>query len=144
MATTQAKPPAGGAKATDPVSINAIQAETIRKEMRNYRLYDTYMITPSLHKSIFLSEKPQNKDARHRRQIDEQFAQALEHTKRKPRDKYELPVVESHKMGWDSGQLLPENLTDARFYHPRRETEITKLFSYANTNREKAAKAAGK
>ncbi|KXS18798.1 hypothetical protein M427DRAFT_67430 [Gonapodya prolifera JEL478] len=161
-----AKPAPGRSSFTD----ERILEETIRKEMRAFRLHDTWNVGPGIMKNLVITSKPQTTNPNlilgrtgsaekagprregagagsgggncdgeegdediergaEKREDDVEDAQyvAWHHCQSLlPRDKYATPATENQRYGWDRAGLLPRS-SQARFYHPRIEAEITKF-----------------
>ncbi|KAJ3210670.1 hypothetical protein HDU67_005124 [Dinochytrium kinnereticum] len=95
------------------IFFDRIQAETIKKELRVHKLYENYMLSPSIKNKEYLG-----------------FAKKNTLT---PRERIPVPVTSSQVYGWDPAPLF--RTTDPRFYHPRHESEITKMYGQAVSKR---------
>ncbi|KAJ3301746.1 hypothetical protein HDV03_000452 [Kappamyces sp. JEL0829] len=80
---------------------DAIHAETIKKELRTFRLNESFVLSPT---AIKIHLKP---------------AVAAHHP-------LEIPRTTASVYGWDTEPLV--RITDRRFYHPKQVTEITKMY----------------
>ncbi|KAI9206773.1 FAM183A-like protein [Polychytrium aggregatum] len=113
------------------VFADAIFAETVRKEMRVHRLYEHYMLSPSvIHKGLVLTNKPTSAGKEGRIETeDEDYKKLLLSASKSPRGKYMAPVTSAQECGWDTEPLVRNR--DSRFYFPRNHTEITKIYGQA-------------
>ncbi|TPX71891.1 hypothetical protein SpCBS45565_g00980 [Spizellomyces sp. 'palustris'] len=122
MSTTQAPPT--NASAMNAVFRDAIHAETVRKEMKRYKVYEQYMLTPSVEKGLVVTEKPnrvsiQNMEKSLDLDSGKKPGITIDHGQT-------LPRTTNETYGWDTIPLMRN--TDGRFYHPKIETEITKMY----------------
>ncbi|KAL2919949.1 hypothetical protein HK105_200015 [Polyrhizophydium stewartii] len=112
---------------------DAILAETIKKELRYFRLNEKYMLSPNVIKNLVVTNKPtdpivsvddhgEEDPALFDDAIKKHFASSkfVEH------DPNETPKTSSSVYGWDTKPLV--RVTDRRFYHPKTVTEITKMY----------------
>ncbi|KAJ3292401.1 hypothetical protein HK104_005318 [Borealophlyctis nickersoniae] len=126
--------PANGAVPTlstvNPVFRDAILAETIKKELWRHKLYENYMLTPEVAKSIVVTNKPNESSVQKLNEgvEDEEYKQLLRKLSLTPSQKYVLPVTSAQSYGWDTHPLCPEHRMDRRFYRPKVETEVTKMY----------------
>ncbi|KAI8816300.1 FAM183A and FAM183B related-domain-containing protein [Fimicolochytrium jonesii] len=109
---------------------SAIHAETVRKEMQRYSVYESFLLTPTVEKGLVVAEKPNRiniqdieKDVANK-PLDLSNMRQSSNAPRPP-----LPVTTSQNYGWNTTALLRN--TDRRFYHPKVETEITKMYGAA-------------
>jgi hypothetical protein len=95
-----------------PMSIigDKIHTETIKKELKTFRLHQEYFLTPHAMKSIVLSEKPNQSKP----------IVLVEQEKQIPRVHRQTT---NHQYGTDDRVLLRPY-----FYHPKTVTEITKMY----------------
>ncbi|XP_030350781.1 protein FAM183A isoform X3 [Strigops habroptila] len=99
MAARSAKEP------LDPVRLNQLLCERVRKELKCQRLHTEYGVNPLQR---------------------EKFLNLIHHAALEPTKKYSEPQTESQEIGWNTKPLVPMDRTDCRFYFPRRKTEVTK------------------
>ncbi|KAJ3308741.1 hypothetical protein HDV04_000837 [Boothiomyces sp. JEL0838] len=111
MGEEAAKKDTGG---RGPMSIigDAILAETIKKELRNFKINENYMLSPNAVKTLKKKELIVN--------------HSLE----------DMPRTTSEIYGWDTKPLM--RITDRRFYHPKAVTEITKMYGGHSRPKEAA------
>ncbi|KAI8803484.1 FAM183A and FAM183B related-domain-containing protein [Cladochytrium replicatum] len=98
-------------------------AETIRKELRFHKLYENYMLSPSVKKNLVITNKPTSAKL-DGETIDPEYMNKCRYAQLAPREKYELPITSSQVYGWDTEPLV--KLNDRRFHFPRVESSITK------------------
>ena len=118
---------------------DAILAETIRKEMKDFKLNENYILSPNAIKTLVFTNKVTSTV------ILENVDESLVDPKIK---KYfdgsvvkgNIPITSSSVYGWDTKPLV--RVTDSRFYHPKTVTEITKRYGTSVTTKDKKEKAA--
>ncbi|KAI9150932.1 hypothetical protein H9P43_009547 [Blastocladiella emersonii ATCC 22665] len=111
---------------------NAILEETIRKEMRRHELYDHYMMSPNIKKNLVLTAKPNTTNVLPKAEDgDPEYKAFAEKLAKTPREKYKAPQTTSQEYFWHTTQLMPENLANPLFHHPRKSSEITKFYRSA-------------
>ncbi|KAJ3173347.1 hypothetical protein HK101_011064 [Irineochytrium annulatum] len=109
------------------IFVDRIQAETIRKELRVHHVYEKYMMSPAIKSNLVITNTPQRMSVNsNEEKEDEEYIQFSQKNSLTPRDKQPYPVTSSQEYGWDTDQLFRS--TDGRFYHPRRETEISLMY----------------
>ncbi|KAI9098601.1 hypothetical protein DFS34DRAFT_79058 [Phlyctochytrium arcticum] len=115
---------------TNPVFRDAIHAETVRKEMKRYTIYETYMLTPSVEKGLVVAEKPNRivlTSMDKLALLDPMPSDSLTSAP-PPHDPHtSFPPTSNRSYGWEATVPFVRN-TDPRFYHPKVETEITKMY----------------
>ncbi|KAI9218674.1 FAM183A and FAM183B related-domain-containing protein [Blastocladiella britannica] len=120
--------PAGTVEKLNTIQKNAILEETIRKQMRRHTLHDHYMLSPNIKKNLVLTAKPNTTTVvpaeEHGDPEYNEFAAKLSKT---PREKYSAPQTTSQEYFWHTEQLVPENLINPLFHHPRRASDVTRF-----------------
>ncbi|KAJ3150655.1 hypothetical protein HDU89_003063 [Geranomyces variabilis] len=120
------------ASATNPVFRDAIHAETVRKEMQLYKIYENYMLTPAVEKGLVVAEKP------NRINIQDIERNLEKEDEKKPSKQVAprplIPLTSNETYGWHTVPLMRN--TDPRFYHPKVETEITKMYGAVVVKKE--------
>ncbi|KAI8895093.1 hypothetical protein BC833DRAFT_651520 [Globomyces pollinis-pini] len=127
----------GGGRATMSIISDAILAETIKKELRNFKINEEYMLSPTAIKNLVLANKPTDS------------VPLLSKTSKladvKPVGTHgplEIPKTTSAIYGWDTVPLV--KFTDRRFHHPKTETEITKMYGTPLVPKDPSEKSGGK
>ncbi|KAL7753494.1 hypothetical protein RI367_001269 [Sorochytrium milnesiophthora] len=119
-------------KVVNTVHKNAILAETIKKEMRKYDLYDKYSVTTNVKQNIVLTTKPNttnpNKNEAGGVPADGEYLALMNNISKLPRDKWSEPQTTAQELFWETKQLNNHNLTNPLFHHPRKASEITKYY----------------
>ncbi|ORZ36896.1 FAM183 family [Catenaria anguillulae PL171] len=122
---------AGGASTEklNTIQKNAILEETIRKQMRRHKLHENYMLSPNIKKNLVLTAKPNTTTSQPKHEeMDPEYLKFAAKQEKNPREKYVAPQTTSQEYFWHTSQLVPENLTNPLFHHPRRSSEITKFY----------------
>ncbi|TPX35909.1 hypothetical protein SmJEL517_g01846 [Synchytrium microbalum] len=132
-----------------------IFAEAVKKEMRTFKPYETFMLSPNIKKrvqwltsdllnpnlDIVLSQKPTDSVPTGTEGVlDQEYFLREAQRNLAPRDKYPAPLTASQAYGWDTRPIMI--LRDERFHHPKKTTEITRTPRPAPT--PKADKKGGK
>ncbi|KAJ3115684.1 hypothetical protein HDU96_000232 [Phlyctochytrium bullatum] len=123
---------ATGAVEKNAIFFDRIQAETIKKELRVHRLH---LETADALRTLFpldlvITNKPNTSNVQAKDEVeDEEYLAFSKKTALTPKEKLPLPVTSSQVYGWDPEPLF--RTTDPRFYHPRHESEITKMYGQA-------------
>ncbi|KAI8905458.1 FAM183A and FAM183B related-domain-containing protein [Gorgonomyces haynaldii] len=105
---------------------DAIHAETIKKEMRNFRLHKDYMLSPKAIENIVITTKPTDAFVLQEDMMDEDIRKYFSKGSRVKHTDLETPLTTSGVYGWDTKPLV--HFTDRRFHHPKTVTEITKMY----------------
>ncbi|ORY49064.1 hypothetical protein BCR33DRAFT_714126 [Rhizoclosmatium globosum] len=126
-----AAPPTADDDKKNAIFTDRIQAETIKKELRVYHLYEHYALSPSVKSKLVINNKPQAMDVTKTDQEveDEEYNVKSKIQSMVPKDRYPVPITSSQMYGWDSKALFRS--LDKRFSHPRVQCDITK--SYGQT-----------
>ncbi|KAJ1560089.1 hypothetical protein HK405_008275 [Cladochytrium tenue] len=109
-----------------------IQAETIRKELRVHRLYDRYMLSPSVKSKLVITNTPQSMNLMNPVDDveDEEYSRQATQARQLPRERNAEPVTSAQAYGWDAAPLVPPaSRTDPRFHRPRVECDITRCYN---------------
>ncbi|KAJ3035002.1 hypothetical protein HDV00_004413 [Rhizophlyctis rosea] len=150
MAQTQPPNPAD-VILTNPVFRDMIHTETVRKELRRHTLYEEYKLTPNVAKRIVVTNKPNESRVagnvtaelegvngvagvaeKEKVEVeDAEYIQLLQKSRQPPSATYPLPVTSSQTYGWDTKPLVAHQRLDRRFYRPKVETEVTKMYGAA-------------
>ncbi|XP_062473234.1 cilia- and flagella-associated protein 144 [Pezoporus occidentalis] len=109
----------------DPVRLNQLLCERVRKELKCQRLHTEYSVNP-LQPVHTITRKPMSWHDNIEEPADEKFLNLIHHAALEPTKKYSEPQTESQEIGWNTKPLVPMDRTDCRFYFPRRKTEVTK------------------
>ncbi|KNE64098.1 hypothetical protein AMAG_09160 [Allomyces macrogynus ATCC 38327] len=118
----------GTAEKLNTIQKNRILVETIRKEMRRHTLYDHYMLSPNLKKNLVLTAKPNTTTVQPKEEdCDPEYKEFSEKLSKTPREKYAVPQTSAQEYFWETRQLMPENLNNPLFHHPRRSSEVTRF-----------------
>ncbi|KAM9186549.1 cilia- and flagella-associated protein 144 [Mergus octosetaceus] len=112
----------------DPVQLDRLLGERVRKELRCLRLLTEYGLNP-LRRVHTVTKKPMSWHDNIEEPADEKFLNVIHHAVLEPTKKYSEPQTESQEIGWNTTPLIDVDRTDRRLYFPRRKTEITKLGS---------------
>ncbi|KAI8914724.1 hypothetical protein DFJ77DRAFT_548751 [Powellomyces hirtus] len=134
------------ASSTNPVFRDAIHAETVRKEMKRFRIYEEYMLTPAVKKGLVVAEKPNriNIQALDGGAGDGGDAGVtLPSTNLPFHPTAAAPARTTNALYGQHTQPLVRT-TDRRFFHPKVETEITKMYGAVVVKKDDPAAAAGK
>ncbi|KAI8852584.1 FAM183A and FAM183B related-domain-containing protein [Chytridium lagenaria] len=122
-----AKGATGASVEKNAIFFDRIQAETIKKELRVHKLYENYMLSPSIKNNLVITNTPNTMNVQTKNEIeDEEYLTFSKKNALTPRDRLPVPVTSSQVYGWDPTPLF--RTTDTRFYHPRCESEITKMY----------------
>ncbi|KAJ3152938.1 hypothetical protein HDU86_005393 [Geranomyces michiganensis] len=115
------------ASATNPVFRDAIHAETVRKELRLYKIYDNYMLTPAVEKGLVVAEKPNRINIQDiEKNLDKGDGDQKSSASKTAVPRPLIPLTSNETYGWHTVPLMRN--TDPRFFHPKVETEITKMY----------------
>ncbi|KAJ3272846.1 hypothetical protein HDV01_005169 [Terramyces sp. JEL0728] len=117
---------------------DAILAETIRKELRNFKINENYMLSPNAIKNLVLTNKPTDKLILTNMEMPE----ALKKELKASHSLHDTPRTTSEIYGWDTKPLM--RITDRRFYHPKAVTEITKMYGTHSKPKDAAQPAKAK
>ena len=101
-----------------------ILRETIKKEVKNQRLYVDYSINP-FKKMHTLTGKPNSTAITG--EADQHFLQVIKKSAETPVEKFDAPQTEAQEIGWNTKPLIDHRLDDRRLHHPKKHTEITKF-----------------
>ncbi|XP_069498556.1 cilia- and flagella-associated protein 144 isoform X2 [Ambystoma mexicanum] len=130
--------PGGREKVTlNAVAMNAIQAETVKKERRTQKLYTEYNINP-FHKVEVVAGKPMSWHDKMEDIVDDSFLNAIHHAALDPTKKYTEPQTTSQEVGWYSAPLINRNVNDRRLNFHRLKTEITEYMEAAWCQKEQS------
>ncbi|XP_009903670.2 cilia- and flagella-associated protein 144 [Dryobates pubescens] len=119
MATRSGKEP------LDPVRLNQLLCERVRKELQCQRLYTEFRVNP-LHGVHAVTRKPMSWHENIEESADAKFLKLINHAALEPTKKYSEPQTESQEIGWNTTPLIHMDRTDRRLYFPRRRTDISK------------------
>ncbi|XP_078529662.1 cilia- and flagella-associated protein 144 [Lissotriton helveticus] len=136
MAGRGAGAPAGREKPNQ-VVLNAIQCETVKKEMRSQKLYTEFNINP-FHKVEVVAGKPMSWHDNLEEVVDEGFLTAIHQAALEPTKKYTEPQTTSQEIGWYSDPLINRDVSDRRLNFHRFKTEITKYMEAAWCQKEQS------
>ncbi|KAJ3050535.1 hypothetical protein HK097_008519 [Rhizophlyctis rosea] len=129
---------------TTPVFRDMIHTETIKKELRLHTLYDNYNLTPTVAHRIVVTNKPNEKLEDGKGEVeDDEYINILTTSRLPPSQHYSTPQTTSQQYGWDTKPLIDHRRLDKRFYHPKVETEITKMYGAAMIMKGDSKKGAG-
>ncbi|KAJ3122724.1 70-kilodalton heat shock protein [Nowakowskiella sp. JEL0407] len=103
--TEKAGKMSGGRGGQMSVLNDTIHAETIKKELRYHNLYDRYMLSPKVQKSLGITNKPTTA-VKNDELEDDEFINNLRKSELAPREKHLLPVTNSQEYGWDTVVLI--------------------------------------
>ncbi|XP_065529670.1 cilia- and flagella-associated protein 144 isoform X1 [Lathamus discolor] len=89
----------------DPVRLNQLLCERVRKELKCQRLHTEYSVNP-LQPVHTIARKPMSWHDNIEEPADEKFLNLIHHAALEPTKKYSEPQTESQEIGWNTKPLV--------------------------------------
>ncbi|CAF0821861.1 unnamed protein product [Brachionus calyciflorus] len=102
----------------------AILVETIKKELREQKLYENFSINPFTKREI-LAAKPNTYPDLVQDEADSTFIEMIKRANLEPTKKFQYPQTSAQEIGWLTTPLLDVDKNDRRFNFNRHRSEIS-------------------
>merc|ERR1712168_822907 len=109
------------------VAEEQIWRERVYRELKCLTFFTNYGYNP-YNKYESVADKP-NSRATASGSIDPDFYKMFARSQQTPKQKWDFPQTEAQEVGWYSQVLCPDLARDPRFYHPTRQSEVTKFMN---------------
>jgi len=114
-------------EASSIVAAEQIWRERVAREVKLLTFFTNYGYNP-FNKYESLADKP-NSNVTASGKIDPDFMYMFSRRDATPKQKWSSPQTEAQEVGWYSQVLCPDTARDPRFYHPTRQSEVTKFMN---------------